>query len=180
MNCAHCGRTAIGDELFCRACGLAFIPERPVALDVPRATGPGAATGVLPAPSVVAAPTAPASSTWAVLAHVTAVLGALSGGIAAFVGPLVVLLVRGDDPFAAEHARESLNFNLSVIAYAIVGAVAGAILTLVTFGAALLALVPLVVVAVVAYFVTSVVAAVAAAQGRPFHYPLALPLVRAR
>lgn len=173
MSCAHCGEAAIGDELYCRSCGLAFIPDRPAA---PAPTGPApAAAAALPVPPGAVTQL---SRNWALAAHLTAVAGALLGGIAAFVGPLVVLLTRHDDAFAAEHARQTLNFNLSVLLYALVGGIAAVVLVVLTLGFALVAVLPLAAVGLIAYFVVSAVGAVAAAKGRPFRYPLALPLVR--
>ncbi len=176
MTCAHCGAAARGTELYCSGCGRAFIPD----VGVPRAQGAAAAaTLTAPAPARQAvAPMAPGSRSWAAAAHATALVGALSGGIAAFVGPLIIWLVRRDDPFAGEHARQALNFNLSVLLYAVVGTAAGLIVTLLTIGLAALVLVPLALFAVVGYLVVSIVGALAAADGRPFTYPLTLPLFR--
>lgn len=163
MTCIHCGAQATGDELYCPACGLAFIP------------GSGA-TALAAAPSTTASSE---SRSWALAAHVTAMFGAVAGGVAAFVGPLVVWLLRRDaDPFSAEHARQALNFNLSVLLYAAVAFVGGLIATVLSLGLALIVLVPLGVLALVAYAVVSVLGAVAASNGRPFAYPGALPLVR--
>lgn len=173
-TCVHCGAPASGNELYCSACGLAFIPDSGAsAMPPPAWPAPGAAT---PAPAMV--PTSGESRNWALAAHLTAMAGALVGGVAAFVGPLLVWLLRRDtDPFAAEHARQALNFNLSVLVYALVGIVGGVVLTVLTVGLALLVLVPLAGVAVVGYAVVSVLGARAASRGRPFSYPGALPLV---
>jgi uncharacterized Tic20 family protein len=165
MNCAHCGGAATGTELYCPSCGRAFIPDwsRPD-------PAPALATGRVAATSQ--------SRGWALAAHATAMAGAMMGGVAAFVGPLVIWLVRRDDPFAAEHARQALNFNLSVLLYVVVGSVVAVIVTVLTLGLALIALLPALAVAFVAYFAVSVVGALAASRGRQFRYPLALPLVR--
>lgn len=167
MTCVHCGGAASGQELYCPACGRAFIPDM---------------TAPAPAGATLAVASTPESRNWALAAHLTAIAGALLGGIAAFVGPLVVWLLRRDDPFAAEHARQALNFNLSVLLYVVVGALASIVVTVFTLGLALIALVPLLavvgLVAFVTYAVTSVSGAVAASRGRAFRYPFALPLVR--
>jgi len=175
MTCVHCGAPASGSELYCSACGLAFIPD----------SGATAQQAVgWPAPALGSAgatltSTSSESRNWALAAHLTALAGAVAGGVAAFVGPLVVWLLRRDaDPFAAEHARQALNFNLSVLVYALVGLVGGLVLTVLTLGLALLVLVPLAGIALVGYAVVSVLGALAASRGRPFAYPGALPLVR--
>jgi hypothetical protein len=59
---------------------------------------------------------------WAASAHVLALLLALMTawmvGVAGIVGAgIVYLLKRDDSPFAAEHAREAINFNLSMLLY---------------------------------------------------------------
>ena len=163
MTCAHCGAAATGSELYCPSCGRAFIPDwttMPAATAVPRPAGATAE-----------------SRNWAVAAHVTAVAGAVMGGIAAFVGPLVVWLIRRDDPFAAEHARQALNFNLSVLFYLVVGGIASLVVAVLTLGLALIVLLPAMAVAFLGYFVVSILGAVAASRGRSFRYPFALRLV---
>ena len=60
--------------------------------------------------------------TWAVAAHLSALLSLFVGF--PFVGPLVVYLVKRDDPFVRRHAAEALNFNLSVFLYLVVGGIA--------------------------------------------------------
>lgn len=163
MSCVHCGAAATGAELYCPACGRAFIPDL---------------TLVEPAQAAIAPATTAESRKWALAAHASALAGALMGGLAAFVGPLVVWLLRRDDPFAAEHARQALNFNLSVLCYVVVGAVASVVLVVLTLGLALIVLLPALAVAFVAYVVVSVLGAFAASRGRSFRYPLALPLFR--
>jgi len=114
------------------------------------------------------------SRTWALGAHVSALVGGLLGGLPAFVGPLVVWLTRRDtDPFAAEHGREALNFNLSVALYAIV--LIG--LTVLTLGFGLILSLPLGIGLGGYWLVASIVAAVRAGNGEPFRYPLTIPFV---
>jgi uncharacterized Tic20 family protein len=105
---------------------------------------------------------------------VSALLGGFLGGFPAFVGPLVVWVTRRDtDPFAAEHGREALNFNLSVALYAIVLV----ILTVFTFGFGLVVSLPLGLALGAFWLVASVMAAVKAGNGEPFHYPVTIPFV---
>jgi uncharacterized Tic20 family protein len=52
--------------------------------------------------------------TWAMIAHLSALAGWLTGGIGNIAGPLIVWLVKKDTmPFAASEAKEALNFNIS-------------------------------------------------------------------
>src|SRR5688572_30108988 len=61
---------------------------------------------------------------WAAGAHLIALILALvtswAAGIAGAVGALGVWMIKRDDsPFAADHAKEALNFNLSMFIYAV-------------------------------------------------------------
>lgn len=104
---------------------------------------------------------------WAMAAH----LSAFSGVIIPFgsiLAPLVVWLVKKDSmPFVAEHAREALNFNITV---GLVGLVC-ALLTFVLIGFLLLPAL------LVAWVVLTVLAAVAASKGENYRYPFTLRLV---
>ncbi|QBI22072.1 DUF4870 domain-containing protein [Egibacter rhizosphaerae] len=106
------------------------------------------------------------------LAHLSALVTLL--GLPGVLGPLVVLLAARDDPFVHSEAKEALNFNLSVLIYAIAAAalaVPGIVLTL---GLAALALLPLALAAAVAWLVLAIVGGVRASQGQGFRYPLTI------
>lgn len=104
---------------------------------------------------------------WALAAHLSAFLGAWVA--LAFLGPLVVWLVKRDDhPFVEMHAKEALNFNLSVLLYAVVGVV----LVFVLIGIVLLAAIG------VMWIVFTVLATVRASNGEPYRYPFTIRLVR--
>ena len=107
----------------------------------------------------------------------------MAGALAAF---CVWLLVRDKSAFAAEHAKEAVNFNLSMLIYACVAALIGVLLlgaTVLTLGIGLLVTAPaglvlLLVVAAIAvtWFVCSVVAAFKAYDGQAYRYPLTIRL----
>ncbi|MCC7250019.1 MAG: DUF4870 domain-containing protein, partial [Lysobacter sp.] len=117
----------------------------------------------------VAAPSAPADASvgpsasdrqMASAAHLVALLAALVtswfAGIAGVVGALIVwVAVRDRSPFAAEHAREALNFNLSMFIYAI----ATVVLVVFTLGLGLVIAIPLWIVLALAWIVCTIVAA---------------------
>lgn len=114
------------------------------------------------------------SRSWAMGAHLSALGGALLGGVPAFIGPLVVWILRRDqDPFAADHAREALNFNLSVLVYI----AAAIVLTVVTLGIGLLAILPLGALFAVLWLVVTVIAAIRASNGEYYRYPLSIRLI---
>ena len=130
---------------------------------------------------------------WAAGVHIAALVLALltswmSGLAGALVAGVVYLAKRDNAPFVAAHAREALNFNLSMFLYACGFAVLGFVLlgtTLLTLGLGALVTVPLglvLVVAVaalaVAWLVCSIVAAVKAWNGEPYRYPLSIRLIQ--
>lgn len=130
---------------------------------------------------------------WAATAHLAALLLALltswAAGLAGALGALVVwLITRDDSPFAAGHALEALNFNLSMLIYACVALVIGALLlgvTVLTLGLGLLLTAPagvalLLAVAAIAllWLVCSIIATVKAWDGQPYRYPFSIRLLR--
>ncbi len=129
---------------------------------------------------------------WAGIAHLSALLLALMtswiagvAGVAA--AGLVYLLKRDASPFIADHAREALNFNLSMLIYSIGAMAIGAVLvgaSVLTLGIGLLVTVPagivlLLAVAAIAvtWLVCSIIATVRAFNGETYRYPLTMRLV---
>lgn len=107
---------------------------------------------------------------WAVGAHLSALI-ALVTGLPSLVGPLVVwLLKREGDAFVEAHAREALNFNLSLLVYVL--AAIGAVIA--SLGLAVLVLLPLALVAFVGWLIVIVVAAGRAGNGQYYRYPLTI------
>lgn len=82
--------------------------------------------------------------------------------------PLVIFLLRGEQPFVREHAAEALNFHITTTVYAALGV----LLLFVLVGFVLLPLLG------VFFVVCSVLASVAAGNGRRYRYPLTLHLIR--
>ena len=129
---------------------------------------------------------------WAASAHFLALLLALMTawmvGVAGIVGAgIVYLLKRDDSPFVAEHAREAINFNLSMLLYSAAAVALGVVLagvTVLTLGIGLIVTVPaglLLLAAVgaiaVMWLVCSVVAGFKAWNGEHYRYPLTLRLI---
>jgi uncharacterized Tic20 family protein len=112
------------------------------------------------------------SNTFALAAHLSALLSLFIG--VPFVGPLVIYLVKKDDPFVRQHAAEALNFNLSIMLYGVALFVIGLILLIVVVGFLVWLLVlPL----ILAWFILVIVAAVKAGQGEAYRYPLTIRFV---
>ena len=129
---------------------------------------------------------------WAAGAHAGALLAALatswSAGIAGALAAFAVwMLVRDRSEFAATHAKEALNFNLSMLLYAIAAVAIGVVLlgaTVLTLGLGLLVTIPagivlLCVIAAIAlmWLVCSIIAAVRAWNGEEYRYPLTIRLL---
>lgn len=110
---------------------------------------------------------------WALVAHLSALVVLV--GVPSFLGPLVVWLVkRGEDPFVEQEAREALNFNLSVLLYAVVAGAVAAVLAIVTLGLGLLVIVPLAFGAGIAWLVLVCVAGYQASRGGRYRYPVTI------
>ena len=114
------------------------------------------------------------SRSWAAAAHLSALVAMLLA--MAFLGPLVVYLIkRDDDPFVRQHAAVALNFQLSWLIWGFVGGIVLVVLILLVVG---LALIPLAIAAAIAWLVFIVVAAVKASHGESYRYPLTIRFVR--
>ena len=128
---------------------------------------------------------------WAAGAHVAALTAALltsgEAGVAGALAALAVwMLVRDKSTFAAAHAREAVNFNLSMLIYACAAVLAGIVLvgaTVLTLGLGLLVTAPAGLLLVlllgaiaVTWFVCSLIAAFKAYDGQEYRYPITIRL----
>ncbi|MCM0622242.1 DUF4870 domain-containing protein [Nocardioides bruguierae] len=113
-------------------------------------------------------PMSPAEeNTWSCAAHWTALLGSVIGGLA-FLGPLLVMLIKGNaSPRVRAHAVESLNFQLSILIYAVISFV----LVFVLVGIVLLPIVG------IAWLVLTIIGTVKSANGEYYRYPLTIRMV---
>jgi uncharacterized Tic20 family protein len=99
---------------------------------------------------------------WAMLAH-------LSGIIFLVLGPLVIWLIKKDEsPFVAEHGREALNFNITIL----IAFIACGILSVAVIGVFLFPLVG------IALVVLCIMAGLKANSGEYYRYPATLRLVK--
>ncbi len=164
-SCQQCGAAVPEGAAFCPSCGSragagASAGAPPMAPDRWRTGSPMSASEV---------------RTWAMAAHLTALAGGFVGGLASFVGPLVVWVVKRDeDPFVADHAREALNFNLLIFALVVIGF----LLSLFTFGFGLALVIPLGLVVALFWLIVTIQATMAASGGRRYRYPLNVRWVR--
>ena len=105
------------------------------------------------------------SRNWGTLSHLSAFVVFL--GIPSLVGPLVMWLLRRDDPWTEHHAKEALNFNISFMIY---GVVAGLSILLVIG----LLLLPAV---LITWFVLVIKGALRASAGEDYRYPMTMRFV---
>jgi uncharacterized protein len=116
---------------------------------------------------------------WAMFAHLSALLGILFtsvfGGWGSFIGPLIIWLVKKDTlPFAANHAKEALNFNIMVAAIFLLMTV----FTIITFGIGALLAVPVSIVVGIVALVFTIVAAMKANDGLGYRYPVNIRIIK--
>jgi len=119
-------------------------------------------------PALRATPTE-SERTWGMLAHLSALAGVVVWLIGCVAGPLVVWIARRDQSaFVAEHAREALNFNITVVLAAMVCMVLMLVFVGFILGAALF----------IVWLVFTLIAAIKASEGETYRYPFSLRLVR--
>jgi uncharacterized Tic20 family protein len=101
---------------------------------------------------------------WNVLCHLSAFLGV------GLILPLIVFLVTKDDEGSTIplHAKETLNFHISLVIYAVIGA----ILTVLIVGVFILMAVA------IGGIILAIIGAVKASNEELYHYPLTIRLVK--
>jgi uncharacterized Tic20 family protein len=128
-------------------------------------------------------------------AHLSALVAVAGLPFGHVVGPLVVYLMKGhESEFVGEHARASLNYQISISVFAIVAVIIAATVTLgfivpmsssADSSAASFNLVALwigfavvVLLAVLASILFIILGTLAASEGRPYTYPFAIRFLR--
>lgn len=110
----------------------------------------------------------PEEKNWALAAHLTGLTIFMGIPFGNLLGPLVVYLMKKDStPFATEHAREALNFQISMTLYYIMAFM----MTLLIVGFVLI------VALCVLHLTCCIIAAVRASNGEMYRYPLTIRLV---
>ncbi|MGA7201066.1 MAG: DUF4870 domain-containing protein [Candidatus Cybelea sp.] len=133
---------------------------------------------------------------WAMAAHLSALIAIAGLPFGHVVGPLVVYLIKAhESEFVAEHARASLNYQITVSIVGVVGVIAavatmlgfiasgsaqqmsdtGTGLSFVVFWIAVAIAVLLVLLLSLIFIIAGTVAA---SQGRPYTYPFAIRFLR--
>lgn len=106
---------------------------------------------------------------WAMLCHLTALVGLIGNGIGFLLGPLIVWLLKKEDhPFIDEQGKEAINFQITMFILALVAL----LLMLVVIGAVLLVLV------VIIMTIFPIIAAVKANEGEHYRYPFCIRFIK--
>ena len=113
--------------------------------------------------------------TWALASHVGALVTAWFAF--GFIAPLLVMLLKSDSPFVRRHAVESLNFQISLLIYGVVGGIVAIVLTFATLGIGLVVIIPVAAVLALVVLVLIIVATVRASNGEDYRYPLTLRFI---
>ena len=112
---------------------------------------------------------------WGLFGHLSSLAGLVTGGIGNIVGPLVIWLIKKDTmPFAADQAKEALNFNITLL---IIGVIL-LLLTMITFGIGAILTVPVGLLLCVAWLVLTIMAAMKSNEGVAYRYPFTLRLIK--
>lgn len=107
--------------------------------------------------------------TWGMLAHLSALAGVVIWLLGCVLGPLAVWLSRRDQSeFVAAHAREALNFNITVVLAAVVCMALMVVFVGFILGTALF----------IGWLVLTLIAAIRASEGELYRYPFSLRLVK--
>lgn len=115
--------------------------------------------------------------TWRVLAHASAFIQLI--GIPSVVGPLIVWLIRRDDPVVEPHARAALNFQLSLLIYFFVGGIVAFIAALTIVGILVTILVVLLLLILfLLELLFALLATLAASRGELYVYPMSINLIK--
>ncbi len=102
---------------------------------------------------------------WAMLCHLSALVGLLGNGIGFFIGPLVVWLIkREDDPLIEEQGKEAVNFQLTMFLAMFISL----LLAFVLIG------IPLLIVFGLMMVINPIIAAVKTSNGERYRYPISI------
>jgi uncharacterized protein len=105
---------------------------------------------------------------WAMLCHLSALLGLLFP-FGSLLAPFVIWLLKKESmPYVNAQGKEALNFQISVLLAVLVSS----LLLFVIIGFLLLLIV------LVGWLILVIVAAINASEGAPYRYPLAIRLIR--
>jgi uncharacterized Tic20 family protein len=105
--------------------------------------------------------------TWGMLCHLSSFVGFIVpfGNI---IAPLIIWLIKRDDPFIDEQGKEALNFQISMTIYAFIAV----ILALILIGFVLMFII------MIANLILVIIAGVKANDGKSYRYPLTFRFIK--
>ena len=106
------------------------------------------------------------AKTFAILCHLSPLVGA------SFVGPLIVWLIKKDEPFVDDQGKEALNFQITIAGIALVLGIVSC------FPPALLLTIPLDVILVIFMLIFMIIAAMKCSDGTRYRYPMTIRLIK--
>ena len=134
---------------------------------------------------------------WAIAAHLSALVAMAGLPFGHVLGPLVVYLIKGNESeYVGEHARASLNYQITISILGVVGAIVTIIAVFAmiikappnhsaeaqSYGIAVAALWLAIGIVILLIFLMSIIfiirGALAASEGRPYTYPFAIRFLR--
>ena len=112
---------------------------------------------------------------WGLFGHLSSLAGLFTGGIGNIVGPLIIWLIKKDTmPFAADQAKEALNFNITLL----IASIVLILVTVFTLFIAAFITIQLGILLGIAWLVLTIIAAMKANEGVAYRYPFTLRLVK--
>lgn len=115
--------------------------------------------------------------TYALLAHLS-LLGHVVVPYFAIAVPIVMYLAKkGQSPFIDDHAKEAMNFQITLVIYTLVLPAIAGLIGLLTCGVGLILLVPAIIGPYVLGLIGMIMASTAANRGEFFRYPMNFRLI---
>ncbi|MEQ8769004.1 MAG: DUF4870 domain-containing protein [Phycisphaerales bacterium] len=112
--------------------------------------------------------------TFGLLGHLS-VLGHLIVPVVAIITPIVLYSMKKKEaPFAADHLREAINFQITLILYSVVLPIVVTIFGVLTLGIGLLLLIPVAFLPYILGLVGVIMASMAAQRGEYYRYPMTI------
>lgn len=111
----------------------------------------------------------PEDKTNAMLCHMLALTGLVTGGTGTLLGPLIMWLVKKDSsPFVDAHGKEAVNFQISMLIYCLV---------CIPLACFIIGYVGLVVFGLMS-LIMPIIAGLAANEGKTYSYPITIRLIK--
>ncbi len=173
MYCRNCGKELDDKAVVCVGCGVPPLKGSKHCQKCGKEVDGAAEACVSCGAQLATASAAGAGDEkmWGMLSHILMI-------VAGFIGPLIVLLVKGNESeFAKDQAKEALNFFITVTLAWIALAIVGGILTNILFVFGILFMLAYAALGIGA-LVLVIMAGIAANNGTKYRYPFALRLIK--